>query len=152
MKEKIDKILAMILVALMSIMVINVLWQVASRYLLGSPSLFTDELANFLLIWVGLLGAAYAAGQKAHLAIDILPNKLTGRKKKILSLVIAGLTLTFALTLMVIGGSRLVFLTLSLEQLSATLRIPLGYIYMVIPLSGVLIIYYTIADLKSVEQ
>ena len=152
MKEKIDKVLAMVLVILMSVMVINVLWQVASRYLLGSPSLFTDELANFLLIWVGLLGAAYAAGQKAHLAIDILPNKLSGNKKKILNLVIAGLTITFALTLMVIGGSRLVFLTLSLEQLSATLRIPLGYIYLVIPLSGLLIIYYTIIDLKSAER
>ncbi len=149
MRKQIDNVLANTLVILMSVMVVNVLWQVASRYLLNSPSLFTDELANFLLIWVGLLGSAYAAGQKAHLAIDILPNQLTGAKKRNLNLAIGILTILFAVTIMVIGGSRLVYLTLSLEQLSATLRVPLGYVYLVIPLSGVLIVYYTIMDFKT---
>ncbi|MEP4532952.1 MAG: TRAP transporter small permease [Cyclobacteriaceae bacterium] len=152
MRNRIDKVLSWTLVVLMSVMVINVLWQVASRYLLGSPSLFTDELANFLLIWVGLFGAAYAAGQKAHLAIDILPNKLTGQKKHILNVIISVLSILFALTVMVIGGLRLVWLTLSLEQLSATLRVPLGYVYLAIPLSGLLIIYYTIVDFKPQEK
>ncbi|MEP0369391.1 MAG: TRAP transporter small permease [Cyclobacteriaceae bacterium] len=152
MRNSIDKVLSWTLVVLMSVMVINVLWQVASRYLLGSPSLFTDELANFLLIWVGLFGAAYAAGQKAHLAIDILPNKLTGQKKHILNVIISVLSILFALTVMVIGGLRLVWLTLSLEQLSATLRVPLGYVYLAIPLSGLLIIYYTIVDFKPQEK
>lgn len=152
MREKVDKVLAWVVIVLMAVMVVNVLWQVASRYLVGAPSLFTDELANFLLIWVGLLGSAYAAGQKAHLAIDILPNKLEGAKKRNLEIVLGILTILFALTVMVVGGFRLVYLTLSLEQLSATLRIPLGYIYMVIPVSGLLIIYYAIADFKSLRQ
>lgn len=152
MRNSIDKALSWTLVVLMSVMVINVLWQVASRYILGSPSLFTDELASFLLIWVGLFGAAYAAGQKAHLAIDILPNKLTGQKKHMLNVIISVLSILFALTVMVIGGLRLVYLTLSLEQLSATLRVPLGYVYLAIPLSGLLIIYYTIVDFKPQEK
>lgn len=152
MRKRIDKVLANILVILMSVMVINVLWQVASRYLLNSPSLFTDELANFLLIWVGILGSAYAAGQKAHLAIDILPSKLTGAKKRKLNLLTGILTILFAVTVMVIGGSRLVYLTLSLEQLSATLRVPLGYVYSVIPVSGFLIVYYAFMDFKTKEQ
>lgn len=151
LKSKVDRILAMVLVVLMAVMVINVLWQVASRYLMGSPSLFTDELANFLLIWVGLLGAAYAAGQHAHLAIDILPNKLTGKKKKALKILLGILTILFALTIMVIGGFRLVYLTLLLEQLSATLQVPLGYVYLVLPLSGILIIFYALHDLKTEE-
>lgn len=149
LRNKVDKVLAAVLVALMSVMVINVLWQVASRYLLGSPSLFTDELANFLLIWVGLLGAAYAAGQRAHLSIDILPEKLTGAKKHTLQVVLNLLTLLFAFTIMVIGGIRLVYVTLILEQSSATLQLPLGYVYMVIPISGLLIVFYTLLDFKS---
>lgn len=152
LRNKIDRVLAAILVALMSIMVINVLWQVASRYLLGAPSLFTDELANFLLIWVGLLGAAYAAGQRSHLAIDILPNSLTGKKKRNLNIIIGILTIIFSLTIMVIGGARLVHITLSLDQISATLQVPLGYVYLVMPISGLLIIYYTIMDFKSLEK
>ncbi|MFT6867612.1 MAG: TRAP-type C4-dicarboxylate transport system permease small subunit [Cyclobacteriaceae bacterium] len=152
LRSNVDKVLSWTLVVLMAVMVINVLWQVASRYILGDPSLFTDELANFLLIWVGLLGAAYAAGKKAHLAIDILPNKLYGRRKFYLEVLISLLTLFFAITVMVIGGSRLVYLTLSLEQLSATLRVPLGYVYMVIPVSGLLIVFYTLSDFKTQEK
>ena len=146
MRERIDKILGSIVAFLMGIMVLNVLWQVASRYLLGSPSIFTDELANYLLIWVGLLGAAYASGKKLHLAIDLLPNKLEGKSKQQLSLVITSLVVLFVVTVMVIGGGRLVYLTLLLEQLSPSLQIPLGYIYMVIPISGLFIIYYSISN------
>ena len=73
-KNTIDKILEWTLVVSMSLLVIDVLWQVFSRFILQDPSSFTEELARFLLIWVGLLGAAYAAGQRMHLAVDLLPN------------------------------------------------------------------------------
>lgn len=72
---KLNRVLELFLVILMSVLVIDVLWQVFSRYMLSSPSSFTDELAGFLLIWVGVLGAAYVSGRKEHLAIDILIQK-----------------------------------------------------------------------------
>jgi TRAP-type C4-dicarboxylate transport system permease small subunit len=152
MRNNVDKFLGLFLALLMSLMVVNVLWQVISRYILGSPSVFTDELATFMLIWVGLLGAAYATGHKRHLAIDILPNQLEGDKNKLLGTVISVFVIVFAGAVMVIGGLRLVFLTLSLEQLSATLRVPLGYIYFALPLSGILIIYYTLSNLKNIRH
>lgn len=142
LKEHLDKILSTILVGLMGIMVINVVWQVASRYLLKSPSVFTDELAGFLLIWVGLLGAGYATGQKLHLAIDLFPNQLKADKRKYLEIVINALISVFAILVMIVGGARLVYLTLSLNQLSAALKLPLGYVYIVVPISGVIITYY----------
>ena len=71
-REVIEKALEWLLVFLMSVLVLDVLWQVFSRYILSSPSSYTDELAGFLLIWVGLFGAAYVAGKREHLAIDLL--------------------------------------------------------------------------------
>lgn len=147
LRKWIDDILFKLLVALMAIMVINVLWQVASRYIVRSPSSFTDELARFLLIWVGLLGASYVTGQKLHLAIDILPSKLEGKKERNLNMLINVLVALFALFAMVWGGIRLVYITLTLEQTSAALNIPLGYVYLVVPLSGIIIIYYSIVNL-----
>lgn len=146
MRAKVDRFLGAAVALLMGLMVLNVLWQVASRYLLGSPSIFTDELANYLLIWVGLLGAAYASGKKMHLAIDLLPNKLEGTRKRQLNLLITFFVVLFALTVMIVGGVRLVYLTLLLNQLSPSLQIPLGYIYLVIPISGLFIIYYSITN------
>ena len=69
-RNKIDKVLAKLLIIIMSIMVINVLWQVFSRYFLGAPSSFTDELARYLMIWIGILGAAYVSGRNKHVAIE----------------------------------------------------------------------------------
>ncbi|HRS91659.1 MAG TPA: TRAP transporter small permease subunit, partial [Candidatus Marinimicrobia bacterium] len=70
-RKILDNILKWVVVVLMAISVFNVLWQVFTRFILHHPSSYTEELARYLLIWVGLLGAAYAAGNKMHLAIDL---------------------------------------------------------------------------------
>jgi TRAP-type C4-dicarboxylate transport system permease small subunit len=144
MNRIINSVLEKILVFLMALMVINVLWQILARYIPVLPGSFTDELARYLLIWVGVLGAAYASGQHMHLALDLLPEKLKGAAKSRLYILINFLVGTFALLVMVIGGIRLMYITLYLEQTSAALGIPLGYVYMVLPLSGLLIIYYSV--------
>lgn len=149
MRQKIDFILSRLLIFLMGIMVLNVLWQVASRYLFNSPSSFTDELAGFLMIWVGLLGAAYASGKGLHLAIDILHESVAPTTKRRLDIFINLLIILFAISILVIGGGRLVYLTLALEQSSANLEVPLGYIYLAIPISGLLMAYYALESILT---
>jgi TRAP-type C4-dicarboxylate transport system permease small subunit len=149
MRNTIDRILGNILAVLMGAMTLDVLWQVFSRYLLKSPSSFTDELARFLLIWIGVLGAAYVAGQNRHLAIDLLPSRLTGEKKRKLKIFISALIAVFALAVMVLGGSRLVYLTLYLGQKSSALQVPLGYVYLIVPLSGLLVTYYKVDNIMQ---
>ena len=143
-KHAVDKVLEWILIISMSLLVIDVLWQVFSRYVLNDPSSFTEELARFLLIWVGLLGASYAAGQRMHLAVDILPSRLQGEKKIYLDILILSLIIVFAMTVMVFGGARLVTITLFLGQMAAALQMPLGYVYTILPLSGLLIAFYAL--------
>ena len=144
MREKLLQILEWFLVALIGVMTLDVVWQVASRYLLQNPSSFTDELAGFLLIWLGLFGSAYASGKEVHVAIDILPQQLRGKPKKSLYIIGRLLVALFAVLVMVIGGSNLVYLTFLLEQRSASLKVPLGYIYICIPLCGAIITYFAV--------
>ena len=149
----IDRVLEILLVVLMGVLVIDVLWQVATRYLLGNPSAFTDELAGFLLIWVGLFGGAYATGKKQHLAIDLLPQRIAPQKKPYLYFFINLLIGLFALLVLIIGGGRLVYLTYTLHQTSSALELPLALVYLVLPLSGLLIIYYSICEMiLNVQQ
>ena len=143
-KNNIDIILKWLLVFIMATMTLNVLWQVFSRFLLQDPSSFTEELARYMLVWLGILGAAYVAGQKMHLAIDLLSTKLHGKSKVYLDIFINLAILLFAFIVMVIGGIRLVTITLSLNQISAAMQVPLGYVYTVVPLSGVLMTFYAI--------
>lgn len=128
-------------------MVINVLWQVFSRYISGSPSSFTDELSRYLMIWVGILGAAYVSGKDMHVAIDYLPSKLNEKSQKWLAKFVHLVVILFALFAFVIGGIRLVYISLTLGQTSPALGMPLAIVYLVIPLSGLLIIYYKLSDL-----
>ena len=147
LRAKIDKILEVFLVILTSALVLDVVWQVASRYLLANPSSFTDELAVFLLIWVGMAGAAYVKGKNEHLAIDILPDKLQPQNKNKLLVFINFLIIIFSITVMVIGGAWLVYTRFQMGQVSSALQVPLGYVYSIVPVSGLLMIYYSIDDI-----
>ncbi len=134
--------LEVFLIFIMSVLVIDVLWQVTSRYLLANPSAFTDEVAGFLLIWVGMLGAAYVSSRNEHLAIDLLLQKTRESRKRNLEILINILVFLFALTVMLIGGSWLVYTRFALEVQSASLELPLGIVYSVMPLSGLIIMYF----------
>ena len=142
----------MFLVILMSVLVVDVLWQVASRYILSSPSSFTDELAGFLLIWVGVLGAAYVAGRKEHLAIDILIQRSSPARQRMLLYIIYSLIFLFALSVMVTGGVVLMYTRFVLQVKSAALELPLGYVYSVLPVSGLIIMYYEVVHILQLKR
>ena len=150
MRKSIDRIIGTALSLIMAIMVINVLWQVITRFL-GIPSSFTDELARYLMIWLGVLGAAYVSGKKMHVAIDLISTKLSTQGKKKVSILVSSLIALFSFFALVIGGVRLVYLTLVLGQSSPALQIPLGLVYSIIPISGLLIIYYKLNDIKNIK-
>ncbi|HKL72430.1 MAG TPA: TRAP transporter small permease [Marinilabiliaceae bacterium] len=147
-RQRIDKTLEFFLVVLMGTLVVDVVWQVISRFIFKDPSSFTDELATFLLIWVGLAGAAYVKGKNEHLAIDILHTKLSPKNLNRMMIFINFLVITFSVSIMVIGGSWLVYTRFILGQLSAAMQVPIGYVYMIVPISGLLMTYYAADDIK----
>lgn len=147
MKQIVDRGLGAFLIVLMGVSVLNVLWQVFSRFVLDAPSSFTQELARFLLIWVGVLGAGYAVGQRDHLAFDLLPQRLEGRWREGLYILIQGFVIAFAVAVMIVGGLRLVYVQLTLGQTSASLNIPIGGVYLVLPLSGLVMVFYALAHI-----
>jgi TRAP-type C4-dicarboxylate transport system permease small subunit len=152
MKLIIDKVLGIFLVFLMSLMVFAVTWQVFSRYALQSSSSFTEEVARYLLIWIGLLGAAFISGQRQHLSIDILGPKLKESNRIKLRSAINVLIIGFSFFVLIIGGSNLVYVNYLLGQTSAALNIPLGTIYLALPLSGALVIVYKIIELLNPKK
>ena len=150
--SKVERLLGRALVGLMSFMVVDVTWQVASRFVFRAPSSFTEELAGFLLIWIGLLGAAYGIRTRAHLGIPILVEKLGGPWRKGTEILAHGLVLLFALSTMVGGGIWLVLLAFRLDQTSAAMGICMGYVYLALPLSGALIVLFSLESIDGVVR
>jgi TRAP-type C4-dicarboxylate transport system permease small subunit len=131
----------------MALMVFNVIWQVLTRFVLQNPSSYTEEVARYLLIWLGLLGAGYCVGQKSHLAIDILTARFSQPLQSLTSLFSYSVILLFSVVVLIAGGYHLVETTLSFRQTSAALQIPLGYVYLALPFCGLLIVFYSILSI-----
>lgn len=147
-----NRIIETLLVIIFALLVIDVVWQVISRYVVGQSSSFTEEFARFSLIWLTVLGAAYINGQKeGHLSMDFLLSKLPQEKRHKRQTVIQVLMAIFALIIMVIGGGNLVYTTLSLGQMSSALHIPLGYIYAIVPICGIIIIFFSLYNIKKLN-
>ena len=80
MKMILNKVLEILGAVLLVGMVAVVLWQVFSRTVLGNPNTVTEELVRFGLVWFAMLSSAYVVGQKAHLAVTVLSEKLSGKR------------------------------------------------------------------------
>ncbi len=144
LSKRFERTLAQLLVVLMALMVLDVTWQVVTRFILKNPSSFTEELARFLLMWIGLLGAAYAYRKHSHLSLDLLLQSVNENKRLLLVRVSQALCFGFAASVMVVGGIRLMNLTLTLNQTSAALGMPMGYVYACLPVSGLLICWFAV--------
>jgi TRAP-type C4-dicarboxylate transport system permease small subunit len=141
-KRILDKFLEVLLMVSVAVLVVDVLWQVFTRFVIGKPSSWTEELATFLLIWVSLLGAAVALGRGAHLGIDYFTHKLPERNRIQTELFVFAVVSLFSLLVMFFGGISLVRQTLALDQISVALHIPMGYVYLAIPISGAFLVLY----------
>ena len=57
LSERVDACLLRVAVAALTMLVAVVLLQVVARYVFFQPPVWTEELARYLMIWAGLLGA-----------------------------------------------------------------------------------------------
>ncbi len=148
-KKILDKTLEVLVMVVVAVLVLDVLWQVFTRFVLKHPSSWTEELATFLLIWVSLLGGAVALNRGSHLGIDYFVGKLSPRTRAQTEVFVFACVALFSALVMMLGGTRLVFRTLQLNQLSPALGLPMGYVYLAVPISGFFLALYAILGLSE---
>ncbi|MFA5422524.1 MAG: TRAP transporter small permease [Phycisphaerae bacterium] len=146
-KKILDRTLEFLVMVVVVVLVIDVLWQVFTRFVLKNPSTWTEEVAVFMLIWVSLLGAAVALGRGAHLGIDYFVGKLPVRIRIYTEVFVFLVVALFSFSVMIVGGTELVIRTLQLEQISPAINVKVGYVYLAIPISGFFLVMYSIIGL-----
>ena len=145
LKQIINKVVEWTSIGLVVVMVLLVLWQVVARYLLNNPSSFSEALTRYLFVWLVLITSTYAFGSRDHMYIAALNDKLKGKAKTIVNILIEALTILFAGCVMVYGGS--IITRMQIVSLDSSLHIPMGVVYGVIPVCGVLIVFYCICNI-----
>ena len=138
------KILELAVIFVTGFLVLDVVWGVFTRYVMGHQSPWTEELARMLLIWVSLLGASIGFIRKSHLGVDYFVGKLNLKWRLIVQFVIYLLVTIFAGIVLIYGGYRLVSSVLQNGQPSAALKIQWGYVYLAVPISGFFIVMFSI--------
>lgn len=141
-RESVNRSVDWITISLLVILIVIVALQVFFRYVLSSSLGWSEELARFLFIWVVFLGAEMTLRNKAHIAFDSLFQKLQGLGRLLLSLLINGIIIVFAIILFVSGME----LFQSVDRPSSALRIPMNYVYVIVPISMGLMIINTLFD------
>lgn len=147
MRKVLDKLLEIVACFIFIAMLLVCLYQILSRYILKNPSAFSEEFLRFAIIWVSMLGIAYAFGKGSHLAITFMKDKLNIKEGAIVDLVFHIIFIIFAFFVMVQGGANAV--SIALYQISPALGIPMGLVYLSLPVSGVMIILYSILNIKD---
>ncbi len=146
-RQKLNRFLITFCAALLGLMVVEALWQVITRYVFNSPSVWTDEMLRFQLIWLTMIGAPTAHGLNRVMAVTILTDRFSELKKNTNKIVVETIILIFSIFILIIGGFG-VALNAS-TQVSATLGINMFFIYVSVPVSGFLFSYYVICNLKD---
>lgn len=123
-------------------------WQVFTRYILGKPSSWSEELVSYLFAWMALLGASLVVGERGHMNIPILVEKSSPPVRKALSVFAEVVAALFAGVILVYGGIQIT--DLAMAQMTSALGVPVGIFYTVLPLSGILNIVYCILNIVEI--
>ena len=144
-KTVLDKVITAVCVVFFIAMVILTTYQVVTRYVFNSPSSVSEVLTRYLFVWLILLSATYVFGQRDHICITALKNMFTGTSLKIVNIFGECVVIVFSVLILIYGGGSIT--SINMVQYDSILKIPPGVIYSIIPVSGVLIVFYSILNI-----
>lgn len=127
----------LVLILAAAVMSFSVFVQIVSRNIFSYSFEKFEELPRFLLIWVTFLGAAYVFGEDGHLGVEFFVNLLPAKIKKYATAVELAFDVLFMILMIVIGGQ---VSSLTMVQKSLQLGVPVGLVYMIIPISGAIML------------
>lgn len=150
--NQLRKILNMILDVLAGgsflVMVALTCWQVFTRYILQNPSSWSEELVSYMFAWMSLFGASLVVGERGHMNIPILVDHMGAGARKGLAIFAELVACLFAAVILLYGGMQIT--SLAMGQMTSSLGVPIGIFYIVLPVSGVLNVVYTVLNIIGI--
>lgn len=125
---------AVALVLLVAVVVASVV----VRYfgLFGGSLHWTTELSRFIIVWVVMLGSVVAFDEGAHVAVAVFQDSLPPTGRRVVEALAYLLSLAF---IVVLAWSGLQLALATMRQISPALGLPMGYVYLAIPVGAALI-------------
>jgi TRAP-type C4-dicarboxylate transport system permease small subunit len=116
-------------------MMLALVLQVFSRYVMGATFIWTEELALFCFTWGILLAATSVLRDGAHVSLDFLANALPEPLRSVWKRLISLGILVFFVVLATAGAK---YLQTTIGQVSPALRLSMGWVNLAAPVCGAL--------------
>lgn len=138
-----SRLVAHLCVGLIFVMLGLLVTQVLMRYFLGAPPSWTEELAIILFAWLVLLYATVGLREGFHVAVDMIPARLT-RLRAWADRLVAALAILFGWVMLSAG---IAYVGRTAGQRTAALQFPIEVLYLCVPVCGALFILHGLARL-----
>lgn len=144
-----ERILVILCVTLFLIMTFAAFMQVFTRFILGSPWKWTDEVCRYALVWLTMLGAAFGVKRHSHLAIDVVIHLMPASIQKAaerggnLLVVLFGCVLTY---------QGIVLCRTFMQQRTSVLGLPMGAVYSAIPVFSMFLVIFSLEGLIKITD
>lgn len=150
MRSALNKILNVLAGGSLTVMVLLTTYQVITRYVFSSPSTWSEELVGYLFAWSTLFGATIVSGERGHMNIPILVDRLKPAGKKALNIFAELIAFAFSATILVFGGIQVS--NLAMGQQTSSLGVAVGVFYWVMPICGVVMALYSIMNIIGIAK
>jgi TRAP-type C4-dicarboxylate transport system permease small subunit len=131
--ERLTVVLEFLALVCMAVMTILIVAQVVLRYLFNEPLTWSEELARIVFIYMTFIGIGAAYGRRRHMSVDAIVILLPMKIQKAIRAVVVGIASVFLLVVMFVTVRSMVEL-FRIEINTPALDIPMGLVYMIIPL------------------
>ncbi len=136
----IEKCIRIICTILLTVITAGVFLQVVMRYIFNDPIFWIEEFVINQLVWVVFLGVPLAVINRSHTRITFFVNLLPKVWQEWVEVVTQTICMVWMLF---IAYCSLPVVKTTMRSLSTALQMPRGYLYLAVPVCGVLIaIYY----------
>jgi TRAP-type C4-dicarboxylate transport system permease small subunit len=143
------KILEVISMVAISLILLFTLYEVSAREILGKPSIWTNEITSYMLVWFGMLSILYTQEKKSHVSVDLIYSMLNYRVQRTLDIVIEFMILVFAIFICVYGFKYWWLGYSRGWHHFGMLDVPMSYTRIAMPVAGALLV---LIILKSVYE
>jgi TRAP-type transport system small permease protein len=126
------------LIVMLSVMVLNIFF----RYILNKPIAWSDELSNYLFIWMSFLSSAYVMGNDAHVRVVAIESRLPSKVRYIIHFFMN--CIMMMVFCCYIGPT---FRMLNKLKDSNMMRIPLKFVYIIMPVAFLLICIHIVNNI-----
>ena len=127
-----------------SLIALLTVYEIFMRELLGMPTIWTNEISAYLLIWLGMLGVVYAYHTRSHVGVDLVYSRFSPRLQEFFNIVTSLLITIFAIAIATYGYKYWWMAYSRNWRHFGMLDFPMSYTRIAMPIVGIILLFQAI--------